>query len=321
MAENRRGLGRGLSALLGEETEMITAPGAATVGPGAAPGTPDGDPQGSPGVTVSAAPTDGAQEIPIELIHRNPDQPRVHFADEELGELEASIRDKGVLQPILVRPSPTTPGEFEIVAGERRWRAAQRAGLQTIPALVRDLDDARAFEFAIVENVQRENLNAMEEARAYKALMDRLGHTQEEAATRVGKSRSHVANMMRLLSLPEGVQEHVVHGRLSAGHARALIGLEDAQNLAEEIIEKHLSVRDVEAMVRQFSNAPKKASGPRAKTAPATKDADTSALEADLEEVLGMSVDIADRGGAGELKIRYASLEQLDELCRRLTRR
>jgi ParB family transcriptional regulator, chromosome partitioning protein len=314
MAENRRGLGRGLSALLGEETEMITAPGA----PSAAP---EGAAEQSSSVTVAGPATEGAQEIPIELIHRNPDQPRVHFAEEELAELEASIRDKGVLQPILVRPSPSIPGEFEIVAGERRWRAAQRAGLQTIPALVRELDDARAFEFAIVENVQRENLNAMEEARAYRALMDRLGHTQEEAATRVGKSRSHVANTMRLLALPEGVQDHVVHGRLTAGHARALLGAEDAEALAEQIIEKQLSVRDVEALVRPKTDAPKKASGPRAKGAPATKDPDTEALEAGLEEMLGMGVDIADRGGAGELKIRYASLEQLDELCRRLMRR
>jgi ParB family chromosome partitioning protein len=314
MAENRRGLGRGLSALLGEETEMITAPEAPASAPEAAP-------EGTPSVTVAAPATEGAQEIPIELIHRNPDQPRVHFAEEELAELEASIRDKGVLQPILVRPSPAIPDEFEIVAGERRWRAAQRAGLQTIPALVRDLDDARAFEFAIVENVQRENLNAMEEARAYRALMDRLGHTQEEAATRVGKSRSHVANTMRLLALPEGVQDHVVHGRLSAGHARALLGADDAESLAEEIIEKQLSVRDVEALVRPKTDAPKKTSGPRAKAAPAVKDPDTEALESGLEEMLGMGVDITDRGGSGELKIRYASLEQLDELCRRLMRR
>lgn len=328
MAENRRGLGRGLSALLGEETEMITAPAAASMRPEAPPSHTEAEPEtfepqsgATSGVTVSALEADGAQKIPIELIHRNPDQPRVHFADDEMAELEASIRDKGVLQPILVRPSPTTPGEFEIVAGERRWRAAQRAGFQTLPALVRELDDAQAFEFAIVENVQRENLNAMEEARAYRALMERLGHTQEEAAIRVGKSRSHVANTLRLLALPEGVQDHVVHGRLSAGHARALLGAGDAESLAELVIAKQLSVRDVEALVRPNADAPKKASGPRAKGPQATKDADTQALEADLEEVLGMSVDIADRGGVGEVRVRYASLEQLDEICRRLTRR
>jgi ParB family chromosome partitioning protein len=193
--------------------------------------------------------------------------------------------------------------------------------LQALPALVRELDDAQAFEFAIVENVQRENLNAMEEARAYRALMDRLGHTQEEAASRVGKSRSHVANTLRLLTLPEGVQDHVVHGRLSAGHARALLSASDAESLAELVIQKQLSVRDVEALVRPNADAPRKASGPRAKGPPAAKDADTAALEADLEEVLGMSVDIADRGGAGEVRVRYSSLEQLDEICRRLTRR
>ena len=328
MAENRRGLGRGLSALLGEETEMITAPAVAPMRPEAPQTPPDLAPEpfqpaedAGFAVTVSSVPDDGARTIPIELIHRNPDQPRVHFADEEMAELEASIRDKGVLQPILVRPSAAVPGEYEIIAGERRWRAAQGAGLQAIPALVRELDDAQAFEFAIVENVQRENLNAMEEARAYRALMDRLGHTQEEAANRVGKSRSHVANTLRLLALPEGVQDHVVHGRLSAGHARALLGAANAESLAETVIEKQLSVRDVEALVRSISDLPKKASGPRAKGSPLSKDADTAALEADLEEVLGMSVDIADRGGAGEVRVRYASLEQLDEICRRLTRR
>ncbi|ACG79929.1 chromosome partitioning protein ParB [Phenylobacterium zucineum HLK1] len=291
MAENRRGLGRGLSALLGEAEEIEHA----------------GDP------------TAGVREIPIELIHRNPDQPRVHFAEAELAELEASIRDKGVLQPILVRPSPKAPGEYEIVAGERRWRATQRSGLRTIPALVRNVADEIAFEIAIVENVQRADLNAMEEARAYRSLMGRMGYTQEQAAEKVGKSRSHVANTLRLLQLPEGVQQHVVLGRLSAGHARALLGAENPEALAEQILEKGLSVRDAEALAKPGAaagGAAKKASGPKR-----SKDADTSALEADLEDALGMSVDIADRGGAGELKIRYASLEQLDEICRRLTRR
>lgn len=290
MAENRRGLGRGLSALLGEADE-----------------------EGAPGTAAPAA--EGARELPIELIHRNPDQPRRVFPEAEIAELEASIRDKGVLQPILVRPSPHTAGEFEIVAGERRWRAAQKAGLASIPALVRELNDDRALEIAIVENVQRENLNAMEEARAYRALMDRFGYTQDQAATAVGKSRSYVANTLRLMQLPERVQEHLLTGRLTAGHARALVTAEHAEEIAELIVARGLSVRDAEALAR--SNAhPKKASGPKR----APKDADTAALEADLEDVLGMSVDIADRGGAGELRIRYATLEQLDELCRRLTR-
>src|ERR1700761_698529 len=184
-----RGLGRGLSALLDDAS--------------------DGDPPGGPG--------EGVREIPIELVHRNPDQPRRHFPHEEIAELAASIRDKGVLQPILVRPSPKTPGEFEIVAGERRWRAAQRAGVAAIPALVRQLGDDRAYEIAIVENVQREDLNAMEEARAYETLMGRMGYTQERAAKAVGKSRSHLANTLRLLQLPTTVQDHVLQGRLSAG--------------------------------------------------------------------------------------------------------
>jgi ParB family chromosome partitioning protein len=296
MAESRRGLGRGLSALLGESDEPAPA---------------------QAGGAAAAPAADGAREIPIELIHANPDQPRRHFSEAEIGELEASIRDKGVLQPILVRPSPKTAGEFEIVAGERRWRAAQRAGLGAIPALVRTLDDDRALEIAIVENVQREDLNAMEEAQAYRSLMGRFGYTQDKAASAVGKSRSHVANTLRLLQLPESVQDHLLFGRLTAGHARAILSADDPEGLAQAILDKGLSVRDAEALAKGKSAAPKKASGPRR----APKDTDTAALEVELEDVLGMSVDITDRGGAGEVKIKYATLEQLDEICRRLNRR
>ena len=289
MAEGRRGLGRGLSALLDDAN--------------------DGD--------GPVAAGEGAREIPIELVHRNPDQPRRHFPEAEIAELEASIRDKGVLQPILVRPSPKTAGEFEIVAGERRWRAAQQAGLKAIPALVRLLDDDKAFEIAIVENVQREDLNAMEEAQAYSSLMRRMAYTQDKAATAVGKSRSHVANTLRLLQLPETVQDHVLFGRLTAGHARAILSAAYPEVLAQTIVEKGLSVRDAEALAKgKGDGSPKKASGPRR----AGKDTDTAALEVDLEDALGMSVDIRDHGGAGELKIKYATLEQLDDLCRRLTR-
>jgi ParB family transcriptional regulator, chromosome partitioning protein len=287
MAEGRRGLGRGLSALLDDAGDA-----------------------GAPGAT------EGVRDLPIELVHRNPDQPRRHFPEEEIAELEVSIRDKGVLQPILVRPSPRTTGEYEIVAGERRWRAAQQAGLRSIPALVRVLDDDKAFEIAIVENVQREDLNAMEEAQAYASLMRRMAYTQDKAAAAVGKSRSHVANTLRLLQLPETVQDHVLFGRLTAGHARAILAAAYPEVLAQAIVEKGLSVRDAEALAKGKATA-KKASGPRR----APKDTDTAALEADLEDALGMSVDILDRGGAGELKIKYATLEQLDELCRRLTRR
>ena len=288
MAEQRRGLGRGLSALLGEAEDIAHA----------------------------GEPADGVRVIPIELVHSNPGQPRQFFQEDDLATLAESIRDKGVLQPILVRPSPRTGGEYEIVAGERRWRAAQLAGLRVIPALVRTLDDERALEISIVENVQREDLNAMEEAQAYRALMQRFGHTQDQAAKSVGKSRSHVANTIRLLQLPESVQQHVIHGRLSAGHARALLSAEHPERVAELVVEQQLSVRDAEAMVRGKAVGPKKASGPRK-----SKDADTASLEVDLEDALGMSVDVADRGGAGEVRIRYASLEQLDELCRRLMRR
>jgi ParB family chromosome partitioning protein len=294
-AESRRGLGRGLSALLGEaDEEVVVAEGRAA---GQRPGL------------------EGAREIPIELIHRNPNQPRQHFSEAELAELEDSIRSSGVLQPILVRPSRARTGEFEIIAGERRWRAAQRAGIAVIPALVRELSDDRAYEIAVIENVQREDLNAMEEARAYETLMGRMGYTQEQAAKAVGKSRSHVANTLRLLQLPVPVQDHVLHARLSAGHARAILASDDQEAIAEQVVARGLSVRDAEALVRAKAAGPKKASGPRR-----AKDADTAALETDLEDALGMSVDIADRGGAGEVKIRYASLEQLDEICRRLTR-
>jgi ParB family chromosome partitioning protein len=299
MAENRRGLGRGLSALLGEtEAEVSVA-------------VRDGDSR----ATAQAREGD-VRALPIELVHNNPDQPRRHFADAELEELSASIRAKGVLSPILVRPSRSKDGQFEIVAGERRWRAAQKAGLKAIPALVRELDNPEALEISIIENVQREDLNAMEEAQAYKALMERLGRTQEEASQAVGKSRSHVANTMRLLQLPDSVQEHVVHGRLSAGHARAILASDDQDKVAEQVLARGLSVRDTEALVRNRAAGPKKASGPRAKP----KDADTQALEADLEDALGMSVSVNDRGGEGTVTISYQTLEQLDEICQKLTR-
>lgn len=221
MAENRRGLGRGLSALLGESEEIAHA----------------------------SDPASGVRDIPIELIHRNAEQPRQAFDEDELAELEASIRDKGVLQPILVRPS-RREGEYEIVAGERRWRAAQRAGLMAIPALVRTLGDTEAFEIAIIENIQRADLNPIEEGRAYSSLMGRLQITQEETARRLGKSRSHVANTLRLMQLPPGVQDHLVAKRLSAGHARALLTADNAEALADRIVAQGLSVRETEALTR-----------------------------------------------------------------------
>jgi ParB family chromosome partitioning protein len=299
-ASGRRGLGRGLSALLGEA--------AAAPEDGAAPGA------------AAAAGGPPAQETPIELLRRNPDQPRRQFSEEELEELAASIREKGVLQPILVRPAPGAPGEFQIVAGERRWRAAQRAGLHAVPVLVRDFDDLDVLEIGIVENVQRTDLNALEEAQGYKALMDRFGRTQDAVAQVVGKSRSHVANSLRLLNLPEVVREHLAAGRLSAGHARAIANAPDPAALARTIIERDLSVRQAETLARQAQARPEP-SGAKTRSGGSRrgKDPDTVALENDLSEALGLSVEIADDGGRGVLHIRYESLEQLDDVCQRLT--
>ena len=292
MAEGRRGLGRGLSALLGEvESAPAQAPG------------------------DQAA---GSREAPIELLKRNPDQPRRTFREEDLEDLTNSIREKGVLQPILVRPSPTAPGEFQIVAGERRWRAAQRAGLRSVPIMVRELDDLAVLEIGIIENVQRADLNVLEEALSYKVLMEKFERTQDAIAQTIGKSRSHVANTLRLLALPEEVQSYLVSGELSAGHARAIAAAADPVALAKQIIEGGLSVRETEALARKAPTAPSaKNKGGRP---PKVKDTDTQALEADLSSVLGLDVTIDHRGGAGSLTISYATLEQLDDLCNRLTR-
>lgn len=289
MAEGRRGLGRGLSALLGES-----------------------EAEGAEGEGASA------REIPLELIRRNPDQPRRHFAEADLEELTLSVREKGVLQPVLLRPAPGIAGEYQLVAGERRWRASQRAGLRTIPAVVRELDDQQVLEIAIVENVQRADLNPLEEAQGYKALIDRFGRTQDAVAQVVGKSRPHVANALRLLSLPEPVLTLLQDGALTAGHARALVGAEDPVGLARLVVAKGLNVRETEALAKR---AARDDGAPRAaKPRPAGKDADTLSLENDLSDVLGLGVEILDKGGRGEIRIAYETLEQLDDLCRRLTR-
>jgi ParB family chromosome partitioning protein len=283
--EGRRGLGRGLSALLGEVE---------AAGPG---------------------PAGGAREIPIELVQRNPDQPRMDFPEAELEELAQSVRQRGVLQPILVRPAPGRPGEYQIVAGERRWRAAQRAGLTAVPAVVRELGDVETLEIALIENIQRADLNALEEASAYMSLMTLAQTTQEEVAHAVGKSRSHVANTLRLLQLPEAVQMLVRTGELSAGHARAVIGAAEPEALAREIVEKGMNVREAEALARKAAGEPR---GPRPGP---RKSADTLALERDISERIGLQVQILDKDGSGEVRIRYGDLEQLDELCRRLSAR
>jgi ParB family transcriptional regulator, chromosome partitioning protein len=295
----RKGLGRGLSALLADINPETTdaAPAAEVAAPAA---------QG------------GVARVAVELLRPNPDQPRRRFAEADLDELAASLREKGVLQPLIVRPHPETAGHYEIVAGERRWRAAQRAQLHELPVIVREFTDTEVLEVAIIENVQRADLNPLEEAQGYRQLMDRFGHTQEKLAEALGKSRSHIANLLRLLTLPEPVLELLRGGRLTAGHARAVITAADPLALARVVVERDLSVRQTEALARQAA-AP--ARSRPAGAAPA-KDADTRALEQDLAAALGLPVSIEHKAGgrAGELRIRYRSLEELDGLCQLLSR-
>lgn len=292
MSDKQRGLGRGLSALLGDSPAPVQAPAE----------------------VEKAAAASGAVEKPIELLVRNPDQPRRVFTEADIDDLAASIREKGVLLPLLVRAAPNHPDHFQIVAGERRWRAAQKAGLRTVPVIVREMDDLEVLEVGIIENVQRADLNPIEEARGYKVLMDRFGRTQDALAQVVGKSRSHIANMLRLLGLPEVVQDHVLQGRLSAGHARALVTANDPAGLAAEVIAKGLSVRQTEALARKEGLDQGKP--PVRKTA----NADALSFEQDLQEALGLKVKLVDAGGQGELRLSYKTLEQLEDLKRRLTR-
>ncbi|WP_371155986.1 ParB/RepB/Spo0J family partition protein [Jannaschia sp. 2305UL9-9] len=253
------------------------------------------------------------REIPIELIHPNPDQPRRSFDEEKLSDLAASIAAKGVLQPLIVRSAPGQTDRYEIVAGERRWRAAQRSGLHKIPVIVREFDDLEVLEVAIVENIQRDDLNAIEEAQGFRQLIDRFGHTQDQLSTVLGKSRSHVANLMRLLKLPDGVQDLLRNGQLSAGHARALINAEDPEALAALVVKNGLSVRETERLAKS-SKAETPARPAKSKAA---KDADTVALEGDLTAALGLAVQIKHENGAesGQISVKYQSLEQLDQLC------
>ena len=289
--QERRGLGRGLSALM---ADIDTSP------PQAAKDTP----------------RRAENFIAVDRISPNPNQPRRTFSEAALGELTASVREKGVIQPLILRRNPADPERFEIVAGERRWRAAQRAQLHEVPAIVRELDDIEVLELAIIENIQRADLNAIEEAAGYRQLMDRFGHTQEKLAEALGKSRCHIANLMRLLTLPETVMEYVRSGDLSAGHARALVTAEDPTKLAAQIIRQGLSVRQTEALAKK-TDAPK---SPKINESP-VKDTDTRALENDLAAALGMKVVIAHPPGAegGVLTVKYKDLDQLDELCRRLS--
>jgi len=298
MSERQRGLGRGLSALLGDDA----APVSVSAG------------EGGP------APA-GVRHVPIEDLKPNPDQPRKIFRTEELEELATSIRDKGVLQPILVRTQPGDPTKWQIIAGERRWRASQQARLSEVPILVQELDDLAVFEVAIIENVQRADLNPLEEADAYRALMERFGRTQDQVAGIVGKSRSHVANTLRLLQLPEEVLWFVRHGHFSAGHARAMITAPNPAALAEQTHREGLNVRQVEALARKAVQGEPTGKG-RDKRRERKDDgsADVAALEQDLADILGLKVELQDRGGKGQLTVSYGTLEQLDDLCRRLMR-
>lgn len=286
---DRRGLGRGLSALMAD----------INLGPEA---TPDSGPRQADIL------------VPVSDIEPNPDQPRKEFDSAALKDLADSIRQKGVIQPLIVRRK-SSGRPYEIVAGERRWRAAQLAHLHEVPVIIREFTDAEVLEIAIIENIQREELNAIDEALAYRQLMDRFGHTQEKIAEALSRSRSHVANLLRLLSLPEDVRSMVSSGTLSAGHARALINTPDPVQLALRVVGKGLSVRETEALVRK-AGMPK----PKGPAKRPEKDADTRSLEGDLSAGLGMPVSIDHELASerGRVTITYSTLEELDALCRLL---
>ncbi|PZM09774.1 ParB/RepB/Spo0J family partition protein [Rhizobium tubonense] len=289
---SKRRLGRGLAALIGEMDQ------------------PDPVEAGRPTVNPD-------RMVPIEFVSRNPKNPRRYFDEAELHDLAASIRQHGIVQPVVART--VSAGRYEIIAGERRWRAAQLAGLIEIPVIVRDVDDKTALEIAIVENVQRADLNALEEAQGYEQLIAEHGYTQNDLGEIIGKSRSHVANSLRLLKLPDSVRDLLAGGSLSAGHARALVSTSDPASLARTIVSKGMSVRDAERLAQ---NDIKAQSDPR----PATsirdaKDSDTVALERTLSDALGLDVIINHKGSGGQIRIAYKSLEQLEEICRLLERR
>ena len=292
--KKKMGLGRGLDALLGEALRGDSM---------GAKSNSDMDPRGQ-----------GVATLSVIDIRPNPDQPRRHFADEKLDELAASIAKHGIIQPIIVRPFQ---GGYQIVAGERRWRAAQRAQLHDIPAIIRSFDDSETLEIALLENIQRQDLNPIEEAEAYKKLTELFGHSAAELAELVHKSRSHVANMMRLLDLPPTLRDLVVEEKLSMGHARALLGSDNAVQLAMLVIKNGLSVRATEALVQQ-ERAPK---AKRTVSAGQPENADIRAVESHLGDLLGLRVRIAQKNatGAGAVTFEYGSLDQLDMLCQRLT--
>ena len=292
-----KGLGMGLQALLGEAARPMASDSA-----------PD-----------QGASRGGVREIDLARIKPNPNQPRMHFDEEALDELAESIRQRGVLQPILLRPDGE---DYLIIAGERRWRAAQRARIHSIPAIVREIDDSTTAELALIENIQRQDLNPLEEAEGYRQLMQSHGHTQDDVGRIVHKSRSHVANLLRLLDLPEFVRESLLKGDISMGHARAVATSEDPEDLTREIIAKGLSVRQAEARARRERSRP----GPgadigraSARNAAKTFDADLDALERQLGDILGLKVQVTHKGQGGSVSLHYSSLDQLDMICQRLS--
>jgi ParB family transcriptional regulator, chromosome partitioning protein len=298
----KMGLGRGLDALLGDAALGRSAERVASGGVSGG----------------SAIAGEGYTAISITDIHPNPAQPRRHFSEDSLEELAQSLKRHGLIQPILVRPHGQG---YQIVAGERRWRAAQRAQLHQVKAIIRDLSDEETLEIALIENIQRQDLNPIEEAEAYRKLCNDFGHSQSELAAIVEKSRSHVANMMRLLELPNLVRELVIEGKLSMGHARALLPCEDAVRLAAVVVKQGLSVRQTEALVKKNNAGTRAQSGKAPRAASATNDADIRAVETHLGDLLGLKVRIVQQsaGGAGAVTFEYRSLDQLDMLCQRLT--
>ena len=291
MSEPKKGLGRGLSALMGEAPR---------------PAADDG-----------GARKDSVRDVEVARIRPNPAQPRQHFDEDALAELAESIRQHGVLQPILLR---AVDGGYELIAGERRWRAAQRARLHSIPALVREQDDSSSAELALIENVQRQDLNAIEEAEGYRALISKFGHGQDNVAKLVGKSRSHVANLLRLLDLPETVRLMLLRGDISMGHARAVATAPDPEALATEIAEKGLSVRQAEALAKRERPGPGSDIGrASARNARKSVDADLEALERQLSDMLGLKVQVKHAGAGGTVALSYSSLDQLDMICQRLS--
>jgi ParB family chromosome partitioning protein len=286
MSEPKKGLGRGLSALLGEAPRPVAEPEA-----------------------------DSVREVEVARIRPNPSQPRQHFDEDALAELAESIRRHGVLQPVLLRPAGE---DYELIAGERRWRAAQRAQLHSIPALVREHDDSGSAELALIENVQREDLNAIEEAEGYQALIARFGHTQDNVSKLVGKSRSHVANLLRLLDLPESVRLMLLRGDISMGHARAVATAPEPEVLALEIVAKGLSVRQAEALAKRVRpGAGRDIARAVARHQPV--DADLASLERQLSDMLGLKVQVKHSGKGGTVALSYSSLDQLDMICQRLS--